>query len=153
MPNLIESFDFRVHTDGGYSLINNEGAWAFVISEPSDGTIITSGSGVLKNQTNNIAELTAVLRAIEFLPEGSCTEVCTDSQYVIGVLSNPTWRPKKNIELIAQIKRIWREKSLGLFFRWVRGHSGDKLNELCDRMCDEAVGYDLNAEFEKYRKR
>jgi len=148
----IQTFDYLVYTDGGYSQCMNEGAWAFVIAEPFTETIITKGCGKLRNQTNNIAELTAVLMAIDFLPEGCSAQVCTDSQYVIGVLSNPTWRPTKNQELIYEIKRRWRKKTLGLSFVWVRGHSGNRLNELCDTMCDEAVGYDLNAEYEKYKR-
>ena len=29
-------------------------------------------------------------------------------------------------------------------YNWVRGHNGDKWNELCDQLCTEAAGIDLN---------
>ena len=152
MNATIQTYDFRIYTDGGYSMCNNEGAWAFVIVDPFTDTIINKASGVLRNQTNNIAELIAILEAIRMLPHGGSAQICTDSQYAIGVLSNPTWRPKKNVALINEIRRTWRDNALGLWFCWVRGHSGDKYNELVDSMCSETVGYDLNAEYEKYKK-
>lgn len=151
MNATIQTYDFRIYTDGGYSMCNNEGAWAFVIVDPTSGEIMNKASGAIRNQTNNIAELTAILEAIRMLPGGCSAQICTDSQYAIGVLSNPSWRPKKNRELILEIKQTWKNKALGLWFCWVRGHSGDKYNELVDSMCDDAVGYDLNAEYMKYK--
>lgn len=37
--------------------------------------------------------------------------------------------------------------------QWVRGHSGNEYNEMCDQMCNEILGYDVNAEFEKFKKK
>ena len=33
---------------------------------------------------------------------------------------------------------VW-DAALEVHFKWVRGHSGDALNELCDAMCVEAM--------------
>src|SRR5262249_1313602 len=55
--------------------------------------------------TNNVAELTAILRAIEAVPKTASEVIIhTDSQYAIGVLTKG-WRPKANQQLIADIKR------------------------------------------------
>ena len=34
-----------------------------------------------------------------------------------------------------------------------RAKVGDKYNEMCDQMCNEILGYDVNAEFEKFKKK
>ena len=33
---------------------------------------------------------------------------------------------------------VW-DSALVVHFKWVRGHSGDAMNELCDAMCVEAM--------------
>lgn len=88
--------------------------------------------------TNNIAELTAILRALEAL--GKTSEpmlVHTDSQYAIGVLSKG-WKAKANQQLIGELKeRIRNFPRLG--FVYVRGHAGVPLNERADALARAAV--------------
>lgn len=90
--------------------------------------------------TNNVAELTAVKIALESLASRNLELIIhTDSKYAIGVLSNPTWVPKKNVELINEILKL-----LGTFksvqFVWVKGHSGEQGNELVDSLANLAIG-------------
>jgi len=96
--------------------------------------------------TNNIAELTAVKIALEAVTDNSKPLVIyTDSQYTIGVLSNPTWNPKKNKKLIAEIKDILTTfKSVD--FQWVKGHSGNIENEIVDQLAVRA--YNNKKDFE-----
>lgn len=107
------------------------------------GVIIHHGEKVweiseyLGSGTNNIAELTAVLRALENVDEGLPVLIHTDSQYSIGVLSKG-WKPKVNIDLIGRIKKVL-EKHPGTKFQYVRGHSGIPLNERADELAREAV--------------
>ena len=88
--------------------------------------------------TNNIAELTAVLRAVEEAADIDAPLVVhTDSQYAIGVLSKG-WKAKANIELIERIRgalKLHRKTS----FVYVRGHAGIPLNERCDALAREAI--------------
>jgi ribonuclease HI len=88
--------------------------------------------------TNNVAELTAILRAVEAhvgtpLP----LVVHTDSQYSIGVLTKG-WKPKVNQALIQSIKDCMQKlKSLKLVY--VPGHAGVPLNERADELARAAV--------------
>jgi ribonuclease HI len=112
------------------------------------GIIIAHGESVweiseyLGSGTNNIAELTAILRAVEAVEEEVPILIHTDSQYSIGVLSKG-WKPKVNIDLIARIKKAL-EKHKGTQFKYVRGHSGIPLNERADELAREAVQRQAN---------
>lgn len=90
--------------------------------------------------TNNIAELTAIERALDVLDEsanGRPVRVYTDSQYSIGVLTKG-WKAKANKPLIARIKELVARFS-DLEFIYVRGHVGVELNERADALAVEAV--------------
>ncbi len=92
--------------------------------------------------TNNIAELTAIVRGIEmamklgFDPQTPLA-VHTDSAYAIGVLAQQ-WKAKDNLELIAQLR-----ETLGghpnLRFVKVEAHAGIADNERCDELARMAI--------------
>ena len=87
--------------------------------------------------TNNIAELTAILRAVEALEGDLPLVIHTDSQYAIGVLTK-NWKPKANQELIQRIKECMRSVKR-LSFVYVPGHAGVPLNERADALARAAV--------------
>lgn len=88
--------------------------------------------------TNNIAELTAILRASEAAVDPDRPmRVYTDSSYAIGVLTKG-WKAKANKELIAQIRKaLERHRDVRLIH--VRGHAGVPLNERADELAREAI--------------
>jgi ribonuclease HI len=90
--------------------------------------------------TNNIAELTAIDRALDVIGDGARTSrvrVYTDSAYAIGVLSKG-WKAKANQELIARMRR--RLASLPqIEFVKVSGHAGVPENERCDELARGAI--------------
>ena len=86
--------------------------------------------------TNNIAELTAVMRALEALDETTPASIYTDSQYTIGVVQKG-WKAKANAELIAELKQLFARRRATLFY--VRGHAGHPLNERADELARAAV--------------
>jgi ribonuclease HI len=87
--------------------------------------------------TNNVAELTAILRAVEWLPQGAGAAVVhTDSQYAIGVLQKG-WKAKANGELVAKAKLAVTERQARLVY--VPGHAGVPLNERADALAREAI--------------
>lgn len=95
-------------------------------------------SEYLGQATNNIAELTAVLRAVEEVRDLDAPLVVhTDSQYSIGVLSKG-WKAKANTELIAEIRAALKAHRK-VTFVYVRGHAGVPLNERCDALAREAI--------------
>jgi ribonuclease HI len=88
--------------------------------------------------TNNIAELTGVLRAVELAHElGKPLRLYTDSQYSIGVLTKG-WKAKANKELIAKVREALNAHPDAKLFH-VRGHKGVKLNEHADELAVRAV--------------
>lgn len=103
-----------------------------------DGETRRELSEYLGRATNNIAELTAILRAAEALA-GREEKVCmfTDSSYAIGVLTKG-WKAKANPELIAEVKRALAALD-DVELRYVPGHAGVELNEVADRLAREAV--------------
>lgn len=97
-------------------------------------------SEYLGDGTNNIAELTAILRGLSMVDPGQRQRhvvVYTDSSYSIGVLSKP-WKPKKNIELIAQIRELIKTFRHVRFHK-VAGHSGIPENERTDVLATTAI--------------
>jgi ribonuclease HI len=90
--------------------------------------------------TNNIAELTAIDRALDVIGDDARTRrvrIYTDSAYAIGVLSKG-WKAKANQELIARMRR--RLASLPqIEFVKVSGHAGVPENERCDELARNAI--------------
>lgn len=95
-------------------------------------------SEYLGHGTNNIAELTAILRVAErYEGDSRPIEIRTDSQYSIGVLSKG-WKAKANTELVAEVKRALK-KLPEVHLIYVPGHSGFAGNERADELARAAI--------------
>lgn len=94
-------------------------------------------SEYLGHATNNIAELTAILRAVEASRPGRLLRIFTDSTYSIGVLQK-NWKAKANVELIAAVKEAMKRHGKVKLLH-VRGHAGVPLNERVDELAVAAV--------------
>ena len=130
------------------SSLGNPGpaGWAWYVDED------TWDAGGWPKGTNNLGELTAILRLLEATAEtGEELHILADSQYAINVVSK--WRlgwkkrgwtkadkkPIKNLELIQEIDRAMEGRRVT--FEWVKGHAGHRMNERADdlaRACAEA---------------
>ncbi len=107
-------------------------------------------SGGFKLTTNNRMEITAALAALEALREPCRVTLYSDSQYLVNAMSKgwaQCWQAngwKRNKREDAVNPDLW-ERMLDLCrrhtveFRWVRGHSGAKENERCDRLAGAAA--------------
>ncbi len=88
--------------------------------------------------TNNIAELTGILRAAELATElGRPLRLYTDSTYSIGVLTQG-WKVRANKELVAKVRQVLDAHPDTKLFH-VRGHQGVRLNEEADGLAVRAV--------------
>lgn len=134
-PGAVPKDAFTVYADGACSGNPGPCGLGIVIVAP-DGKI-AEGYEYLGVGTNNIAELTAILRAAEIIPDASAAVVHTDSQYSIGVLSKG-WKAKANQELVAGVKSALAKRA-GWRLVYVPGHSGVPLNERADELAREAV--------------
>jgi len=101
--------------------------------------------------TNNIAELTAILRAAQELAGSERpVRMYTDSRYSIGVLTQG-WKAKKNPELVATVRAALaglRDVEL----HYVPGHAGVALNERADTLARDAVSTRANAGWVRARR-
>jgi ribonuclease HI len=126
---------WTVYADGACSGNPGPAGLGIVIVDPEGAR--SEGYEYLGTATNNIAELTAILRAAELVPSAAPAVVHTDSQYSIGVLTKG-WKPKANQELIAKIKDALKSRS-NWRFQYVPGHAGVPLNERADELARQAV--------------
>ena len=128
--------DYIIYSDCGYHLGRNEGAYAYIILRGEQ--IVGKKAVAFTHETSNRGELMAVIDAVDSCPHGARLEVRSDSQYVVNTLSGE-WRHRTNDDLFVRWKKLVARKKLKITLTWVRGHSGDKYNEMCDAMCDELL--------------
>ena len=143
---------YTIYTDGAYSKQHDEGAFAYVILN-GENTEVERKAYKITKETNNRAELKAIIAAVNRLPDDA-TEVCifSDSQYALNTLSGK-WNRSCNLDLFVVWDKVLEKKHVKLVYNWVKGHNGNVYNEICDQLCNEVLGYDANAEFEKYKKK
>ncbi|TQS34372.1 hypothetical protein Golomagni_05246 [Golovinomyces magnicellulatus] len=140
----------KVYTDGSSRRNGRLGARAGVgvffgtndprnVSEPLQG----------QAQTNQRAELTAVLRALQICPMDKDVQIVTDSTYTINCVTKwyQTWLKNEwktangsrvlNKDLVQSIRHLMdRRKLMGAktALAWVRGHNHDSGNNAADRL-------------------
>ena len=148
----MDKIDYIIHTDGGYSQKYNIGGFAYIICDAKDNEL-KRGAWKIENETNNRAELKAIIAALHNLPnDAKSVIVISDSQYALNTCSG-NWKRKLNKDLFAIHDEIVKKRGLKVSYEWVKGHDGDYYNELCDKLCNEVAGFDLNEEYRKYLKK
>jgi ribonuclease HI len=100
-------------------------------------------------QTNQRAELTAILRALDIAPRHREVTIYTDSMYAIDCVTNwyRNWRrnnwlnskgkPVENKDLVVEIRDKIEEREgfkKGTFFVWVKGHQDNPGNVAADKL-------------------
>jgi ribonuclease HI len=129
--------DFVAYADGACSGNPGPAGSGFLVEHVATGAR-KEGFEFLGKATNNIAELTAILRALESIADVSARVLLhTDSQYAIGVLQK-AWKPKVNQALIERV-RIEVKRRPNLILNYVRGHAGNPGNERADELARTAV--------------
>ncbi len=142
--------EITIYTDGGCTGNPGPGGWAFVFLKEGEQQRFSGGE---EQTTNNRMELTAVIKALEFAKTRDIRQpiqICTDSQYVKKGLTQwiHNWvakgwktangKPVKNRELWEELQTL--SKGFNLEWVWVKGHSGNPYNELCDRLVAQERG-------------
>lgn len=135
LPNAPEAGELLVYADGACS--GNPGPAGLGIIALFDDQR-RELSEYLGQGTNNIAELTAILRALELAAElDRPMRLYTDSQYAIGILTKG-WKAKANQALVADIRgKLARHPDVRIAY--VPGHQGFTLNEVADALAVQAV--------------
>jgi len=128
-----------IYTDGACSGNPGPGGWAWAVAPDGE----RHGSGGERRTTNQRMEVRAVLEALR-ANAGQLT-IVSDSTYVVNCFRDGWWvrwqkngwrnakkEPVANTDLWKPLIELYQERLPE--FRWVKGHSGDRMNDLVDRL-------------------
>lgn len=134
--------ELKIWTDGACFPNPGRGGWAWC-------TQTSEGFGFGGSETtNNRMEMMAVIEAIRANKSpGVVLTIVSDSEYVINGCTKwiAKWKKNgwvrkggvKNMDLWKSID--WELQSTVVGFEWVRGHSGDEMNERADKLAAAAA--------------
>ena len=141
----------EIFTDGGYRSSTKVGAWAFVVN--NDTIQISFDTEI--NTTNQRMELKAIIEALKFCKNNYLeievkVEIFSDSAYCVNGMNqkwydkwilnkwtNSKGDPVKNKELWQELIEL--DKELNVKYVKVKGHDGNKLNEIADFEVNRAM--------------
>jgi ribonuclease HI len=136
----------EVWTDGACSGNPGPGGWAWATRDGRQ------GSGGETPTTNQRMEIRAALEAVRAL--SGPLVVVSDSTYVVNCFRDGWWRgwlgrgwvtsarkPVVSRDLWEPLVTLFNERG-DVSFRWVKGHSGDQMNDLVDALAVEQTRAD-----------
>ena len=145
--------NITIYTDGACTGNPGPGGWAAIVLFDNKKKELFGGE---KLTTNNRMELTAAIKALEYLkkkegkqPSLKQIKIYTDSKYVkegitewINIWEKNNWKTKdkknvKNVDLWKKLKEL--SKSNQIEWCWIKGHSNDPMNELADKLAKSAT--------------
>jgi ribonuclease HI len=147
---------FLIFADGACSGNPGPGGWsALILDTGSSSSSLVGGEclwGSAPQTTNNVMELTALLRALEHLSVDlrSPLQVALDSTYVLSGAKQwrLSWRsrdwkksdgsPVANLDLWKALDRLLDARQGSVEWVWVEGHAGIEGNEFVDQRSVEA---------------
>lgn len=152
----------KIYTDGSCLKNPGPGGWSVLISLKNG---IRKESGGKLETTNNEMELTAALEALNVIQRFNSVsandetefEIYSDSAYVVNAVNsgwlenwkNNHWKTARGKEI--KNKKLWmhmflklkvlKKNKIVVRFKKVKGHSGNSLNELADKVAREQAMY------------
>lgn len=135
----------EIWTDGGCKPNPGPGGWAAILKFKDT---VRELSGGVAETTNNRMELTAALEALSALKRPCMVRLHTDSEYLKNGITRwhqgwvrKNWRnaagdPVKNMDLWRLI--LEAAKPHQIEWLWVKGHSGNPMNERADELATAA---------------
>ena len=136
----------KIYTDGACSGNPGKGGWAAIIL---DGKNQSSISGSENKTTNNRMELMAPIMALKKIKIKSEITIYTDSRYVKDGITEwikkwklNNWKssnkkPVKNKDLWIKLDGLCEKNNVS--WKWVKGHSTNKYNNLADELATQAI--------------
>ena len=142
-----------IYTDGACVGNPGPGGWAAMIISENKKKQLCGGE---KMTTNNRMELTAAIKALEYCSQQNDKQltlrqfkVYTDSTYLkegitvwINTWEKNNWKTAdkknvKNVDLWKKLKKLAKNNSIK--WLWVKGHSGNPMNDLVDKLAKEST--------------
>ena len=149
-----------IWTDGACSGNPGPGGYAYIAKTKEK--VLIKCAGHRDNTTNNAMELTAIVKAIKFavnyevakrerVTERKIT-LYSDSAYCLNAINqkwiynwkNNEWKtkdkkPVKNLELWQELFSMLENEKCTFEFIKVKGHAGNKYNEMVDKIAKKAM--------------
>jgi ribonuclease HI len=134
----------QIFSDGACRGNPGPGGWGALLRYREHEKTLHGGE---PNTTNNRMELTAILRAMQKLPDGAEATIFSDSQYCVNGLTvwKNGWKRRNWMKQGKAIpnRDLWmlldaQQCRVRARFEWVRGHDGNPGNERADRMAEAA---------------
>jgi ribonuclease HI len=138
---------YTIYTDGACSGNPGPGGWGAVIFDGNKKQ--QNISGKVKDTTNNRMELIAPIMALKKIKTKSDVIILTDSTYVKNGITewikkwekngwkNANKKPVKNKDLWVKLNDLCQKNRI--IWKWVKGHSNNKYNNLADELATRAV--------------
>ncbi len=136
-----------IYTDGACSGNPGPGGWGSILMYKEN---IKEISGALKDTTNNVMELTAVIEALKLLKFKCNVKLYSDSAYVVNAFNqkwiygwlkngwkNSNKAPVKNKELWEELYSLANIHNVE--FIKVKGHADNEYNNRCDELARNAI--------------
>lgn len=127
-------------TDGAYSPCNSngkaKGGWAFYCPQYN----LKVAHGEL-NTTNNRMEITAAIKALEWVDESNIEEkniiIYSDSMYLVETMKG-NYTKKKNLDLWSQLDQLVSDLvTKHITWKHVKGHTGERNeNDVVDKLAN-----------------
>ena len=148
----------NIYTDG--SCVNNglktaTAGWSFVVTTKEDNMLLASTGRVYGKQDNNRAELTALIRGLEYakndnrVHRGEKYTIFTDFE-MNYLLYKGKIEAKKNLDLINQIQALFRQCSDFVTVEKVKAHEQTNMFEFINGIADKLAR--KNANINAYRR-
>jgi len=137
-----------LYTDGACS--GNPGPGGFGYAVVVNDVLTLKGSGGCALTTNNQMELSAVIEGLKAISNVRSVVVYSDSSYIVNAFEKHwidgwkrrNWVKSDNSPVLN--RELWKQlltemaRFKDVQFVWVKGHAGNKFNELCDRLAVNA---------------
>lgn len=142
------------YTDGSCEPNPGSGGWAYIVID-QQGNIIDRKSSSEQNTTNNRMEYMAMVELLSRY-KNNLSAAYTDSMMLVDTCNswrfrwkqnnwtrsntNGRMKPKKqkevkNLDLVLKLDELLGDDRQ--LVKWVKGHNGNKFNEICDSMANE----------------
>lgn len=134
--------DVIIYTDGAAKGNPGKGGYGTVLMAGGHLKKLSQG---YKMTTNNRMELLAVIIGLEALNRKCNVTIYSDSKYVVDSVEKgwvfgwlkKGFKGKKNADLWRRFLAVHQNHNVK--FIWVKGHAGNKYNEMCDQLAVAAA--------------
>ncbi|WP_195971292.1 viroplasmin family protein [Clostridium thermobutyricum] len=142
--SFIADEGLTAYVDGSFSLEKKNYSYGMVCIENGEVVFTDNGVGTDKNAIslrNVSGEVNGAMKSVEYAIENNFNQITIVFDYQgIESWALGTW--KRNNDITKNYNEFMQEKmkEIKINFKKVKGHSGDKFNDMADKLAKEALG-------------